>query len=170
MEATGILEPLITQPGTYNMLGTHAVAYARLRYGGIEDEGRAENHREAITKCLDKAKGILAQGDINRLINIAQTGLSNCKTNMTLPNVLFTITQLNKYNVAGSRAFPLSYSHGRYLGNYYSKYNAVDVMVANDFAGEVKSLHEFLFNDPNYEPSDFIKEISYQMYLDKEGK
>ncbi len=170
MEATGILEPWITQPGTYNMLGTHAVAYARIRYGGFEDDGRAEHHREAIAKCLDKAKGILAQGDINRLINVAQTGLSNCKTNMTLPNILFTITQLNKYNVAGSRQFPQSYDHGFHLGNYYSKYNAVDVMVAYDFAGEVKSLHEFLFNDPNYEPSDFIKEISYQMYLDREGK
>ncbi|MBP5224474.1 MAG: LCP family protein [Lachnospiraceae bacterium] len=169
MRMTGILEPWISQPGTYNMLGTHAVAYARIRYGGFEDDGRAEHHREAIAKCLDKAKSILAQGDINRLINVAQTGLSNCKTNMTLPRILFTITQLNGFNVAGSRAFPLSYSHGRYLGNYYSKYGAVDVMVANDFAGEVKSLHEFLFNDPNYEPSDFIKEISYQMYKDKEG-
>ena len=169
MEKTGIVEPWIDQPGTYNMLGTHAVAFCRIRYDGYEDDGRAAHHREVIAKCLDKAKGILAQGDINRLIMVANTALSNCKTNITLPNILYTITQLGTFNMGETRQFPVSYTSGRHLGNYYSKYGAVDVMVANDFAGEVASLHEFLFNDTSYQPSEFIKNISYQMYLDMNG-
>ena len=170
MRFTGIVEPWIDQPGTYNMLGTHAVAYCRMRYRGIEDDGRAAHHREVISKCLDKAKGILAQGDINRLINVANTALSNCKTNITLPNLLYTITQLSTFNVGETRQFPMDYTSGRHLGNYYSKYGAVDVMVANDFAGEVTSLHEFLFNDTTYQPSEFIRNISYQMHKDMLGE
>ena len=172
MRETGILEPWIygDEPGTYNMLGTQAVGYCRIRYGGFEDDGRAAHHREAISKCLDKAKGLLAEGQFNQLINIAETGLSNCKTNMTLPNILYTITQLGSYNIVGSKHFPDSYDHGYHLGNYYAKYNAVDVMVAYDFAGEVKNLHEFLFNDPDYQPSEFIRQISHQMELDRTGQ
>ena len=74
--------------------------------------------------------------------------------------------------MAGQMQFPSegSYTIGKYVGNIYAKYGAADVIVVNDFAQEVRNLHEFLYADIPYEPSDFIKNISYQMTLDRTGQ
>ena len=72
--------------------------------------------------------------------------------------------------MAGSTSFPQSYTTSTYVGNYAGKYGITDPLVANDFAGEVRQLHAFLFNDPNYQCSDFINTISNQMYLDRTGQ
>ncbi len=168
-ENTGIWAPQLSAPGTYNMSGTQAVAFCRIRYGGYNDPGRTANQREVITKMLDKAKGMAKSGDLTGLINVAQTGLSNVKTNLSLPEVIYTAAEIGDYNIVGSAQFPLNYNSGKYLGNYPGKYAVLDPIVATDFNQEVKTLHQFLFGDDNYQTSQFIQEISYQMYLDANG-
>ncbi len=171
-EATGIWAPQFTAPGTYNMSGTQAVSYCRVRYGGINDTGRAAHQREVIEKLIVKAKGMAYKGEVNTLINTAKLGLANVRTNIKLPEILYMLTQLDKYEVAGQRQFPEegNYTVGRVVGNYYAKYGILDVCVANDFAQEVKNLHEFLYPGQPYEPSEFIQNISYQMALDRTGR
>ncbi len=168
-EKTGIWAPQLTTPGTYNMSGTQVVAFCRIRYGGYNDTGRTANQREVIEKAFQKAKALLAAGEISQLLNIAQTGLGNVKTNLNLTEILSMAMDLNSYSMAGSYQFPQNYQTGKYLGNYKAKYNIDDALCATDFATEVRQLHYFLFNDPYYEPSPFIQNISYQMYLDMNG-
>ena len=79
-------------------------------------------------------------------------------------------TELSSYNMAGSTSFPQSYTTATYVGSYMDKYGIQDPLVANDFEGEVRQLHAFLFNDNNYQCSDFVKNISYQMMLDRTGQ
>ena len=169
---TGLWAPQFTTAGTYTMVGTQAVAYCRVRYGGINDQGRASHQREVIEKLVEKAKLMAKGGEINTLINVAKLGLSNVRTNLKLPDILWSVTQLDSYNMAGQMQFPSegSYTIGKYVGNIYAKYGAADVIVVNDFAQEVRNLHEFLYPDIPYEPSDFIKNISYQMTLDRTGQ
>ncbi len=169
-DATGLWGQQLWEPGTYNMNGPQAVAYCRIRYGGYEDEGRANHHREVIQKLFQKAKVMLKNGQVVELIDVAKTGLSNVKTNLNLPEILYMMTELDTYNIGETCNFPFEHVDGEYVGNYYQKYHVTDVMVAPDFAGQVKRLHQFLFNDYEYEPSQFIKDISYQMYLDMNGK
>jgi len=169
-EATGIWAPQLSEPGTYLMTGTQAVAFCRIRYGGYEDQGRSANQREVISQLFQKAKDMLRGGDIGTLISVAQTALGNVKTNLSMPEIIRMIAELETYNMAGSYSFPVNYVGGKYVGNYPAKYNIVDPMVASDFAGEVKQLHYFLFNDADYVPSDFVYNISEQMRKDMNGE
>jgi len=170
--ATGLWAPEFTAPGTYNMVGTQAVAYCRVRYGGINDMGRAAHQREVIEKLVIKAKDLAKGGQVNVLINTAKIGLSNVRTNIKMPDVLWMLTQIDKYNMAGQMQFPSdgNFTTGHVLGSYLGKYGIYDPLVANDFQQEVRNLHEFLYPGQDYEPSDFIKNISYQMQLDRMGQ
>jgi len=169
-KATGIWAPQLSEPGTYLMTGTQAVAFCRIRYGGYEDQGRSANQREVITQLFDKAKGLLRSGDIGTLISVAQTALGNVGTNLTMPEIIRMIAELETYNMDGSYSFPVNYVGGQYLGNYPAKYGIVDPMVCTDFVSEVKQLHYFLFNDDEYEPSDFVYTIAEQMRKDVNGE
>ena len=168
-EKTGIWAPQFEAPGTYLMTGTQAVSFCRIRYGGWNDDGRTANQREVITKMVDKAKA-MAKTDPAALIEVAETGLTNVKTNLKLAEIVYLACQIGDYNIVGSTHFPKEWDSGHFLGNYASKYNIADPLVAYDFAQEVKNLHSFLFNDNDYQPSDFINQISYQMTLDRTGQ
>ena len=169
-QATGLWAPELHAPGTYVMTGTQVVAFCRIRYGGYNDQGRTDNQRDAIGKIFERAKLLLSQGQINTLLDVAQTALGNVKTNLKLSEVLYMATELSSYNMAGSTSFPQSYTTATYVGSYMDKYGIQDPLVANDFEGEVRQLHAFLFNDNNYQCSDFVKNISYQMMLDRTGQ
>ncbi len=164
---TGLWAPQIWEPGTYNMTGTQVVAYCRIRYGGLEDTGRAGNQREAITKILEKAKLMAKTGQFDALLNVAKTGLANIKTNMTMiDDILPIITKVSSYSIADTSQFPLEFIDGEgtgRLGTFYEHYGIESVVAATDFENEVKQLHKFLFNDNSYEPSDFIKKVSKEI-------
>ena len=161
---------LLWAPGTYLMDGPQVVALCRIRYGGLNDTGRASNQREAIGKLLEKAKATAARGDFMTILNCAETALGNIITNLSLPDVAFLASDINRYKMVGSRQFPVSYTSQEIVGNYMEKYHLDWPIVANNFEQEVRDLHTYLFPDLEYEPSDFIKEISWQMYLDRTGQ
>ena len=157
-------------PGTYLMDGAQVVAYCRIRYGGWNDTGRTSNQREAIGKMLEKAKALAAKGDYPTLLNVAETALSNITTNLSLPEIIFLASDISRYKMADSAHFPQHYTSYEVVGNYMDKYHLDWPVVANNYEQEVRDLHAFLFPDLEYEPSDFIKQISWQMYLDRTGQ
>ncbi len=157
-------------PGTYLMDGPQVVAYCRIRYGGWNDTGRTSNQREAIGKILEKAKALAAKGDYPKLLNVAETALSNVTTNLSLPEIIFLASDIGRYKMAGSAQFPQYYDSHEIVGNYMSKYHLDWPVVPNNFEQEVRDLHAFLFPDLEYEPSEFIKQVSWQMYLDRTGQ
>ena len=167
---TGIWAPQLTSPGTYHMTGTQAVAYCRIRYVGVNDDGRTENQRVVIQQLFEKAKQLAKGGDIATLLTVGKTALSNVKTNLNPADIIRMIAEVGNYSIGGSEKLPVNGVSGKHLGSYYSKYRILDPVVAVNFEQEVRDLHTFLFNDPTYEPSDFVKNISYQMTLDRTGK
>ena len=169
-QATGMWAPELPAPGTYHMSGTQVVAFCRIRQGGYNDTGRTENQRVAIQKILERAKQLLYEGQISTLLEVAQTALGNVRTNLKLSEILLMVTRLSEFSIVGTTGFPLSYTTGHVLGHYYSKYGIVDALAANNFEEEVRQLHAFLFDDPNYQCSDFVKTVSYEMYLDRTGQ
>ena len=171
VQHTGLGATQIWEPGEYEMNGPQVVAFCRIRYGGLEDSGRAGNTREVISKMLDKAKLLAKEGRFDQLIGVAKTGLSNIKTNMKLvEDILPIIMSVSDYSITDNAQFPQEYITSEkgdgFLGSYYEKYRVLDAMAATDFAGEVKALHRFLFNDNSYVPSKYIEEISKQIKID----
>ena len=168
-DVTGIWSPQLPEPGTYNMTGTQAVAFCRIRYAGYEDDGRANNQREVIMKLLEKVKLLARQGQFDVLMEAARETLKTIKCNLTLPEILGMLGKVDSYSISGSTKVPQEYVTDKYVGSYYTKYKLVDPMVATDFEAEVKKLHAFLYNDYDYEPSAFVKQISAQMKQDRLG-
>ena len=171
-EATGFdyESEVLWRTGMHLMDGPQVVALCRIRYGGLNDTGRTANQREAIGKILEKAKATAKNGEYTKLLNVAETALSNIQTNMTLPEIIFYASDVSRYNMAGSRQFPVNYESREVVGNYMSKYGIDWPIVANNFEQEVRDLHAFLFPDLEYEPSEFIKQVSWQLYLDRTGQ
>ena len=169
-EATGIWAPQFSEPGTYLMSGTQVVAFCRIRQQWY-DEGRTENQRVAIGKILEKAKSLMKSGQFSTLLNVAQTGLGNVKTNLSLGQLLDLVMRIGDFRIAETRQFPIEYAGGeKEIGNYLSKYHVDWPNVAIDFAQEVKDLHTFLFPGQYYFPSNFINTISKEMENDRLGK
>ena len=167
-ETTGIWAPQLSAPGTYTMSGTQVVAFCRIRhYYAWADFGRTANQREAIQKIFDKVKQKIAAGEINTILNVVQTGLGNVKTNLRLPDIMFLAMNATKYKMADSQQFPQKLASDVSLAD--EKYHISDCLMANDFAQEVKDLHAFLFDDDYYEPSTFVKNISYEMWKARTG-
>ncbi len=163
VRSTGIGSYEIWEPGIYNMDGTQAVAYCRIRYGGFEDEGRALHQRETIGKIINKAKALLKEGQFNQLMTVAKTGLSNVKTNLTLADILYMVYDLSSYSVGASYQFPQAHYGGKYVGDLYTAFHIVDPMVTKDFVKEVKDLHAFLFQDTDYQPTQQIIDIANEI-------
>ena len=53
-QQTGIWSEQLDGSGTYNLTGTQAVAFCRVRYAGLGDVGRTGNQRMIIERCLKK--------------------------------------------------------------------------------------------------------------------
>ncbi len=169
-EITGIWAPQLSAPGTYRMTGTQVVAFCRIRKaGGYMDDGRTNNQREAIAKIFERAKELAKNGEYTVLLQAARSAISNIKTNLKPPEIIRLLSEIDSYRMGGSMKIPSSYESGTYVGSYYTKYHEVDPVVATDFEQEVKNMHQFLFGEADYEPSDFIKMISAQMYKDRKG-
>ncbi|MBQ6542630.1 MAG: LCP family protein [Lachnospiraceae bacterium] len=171
-EATGFdyESEVLWRTGMHHMDGPQVLALCRIRYGGLNDTGRTANQREAIGKILEAAKAMAKRGEYTKLLNVAETALSNIKTNMTLPEIIFYASDIGRYTMAGSRQFPVQYTSHEVVGNYMDKYRIDWPIVADNFEQEVRDLHAYLFPDLAYEPSEFIKTISWQMYLDRTGQ
>lgn len=166
-EKTGIWAPQIWEPGVHNMSGTQVVAYCRIRHVGM-DWGRAANQRIAIEKMLEKAKSFAKIGDFGTLIRVAQTALGNITTNMKLPDIMYLAMNIANYSMGETKQFPENMASTG-VSLLASKYGLVDVLVAADFAGEVKKMHAFLFDETDYVPSSFIQSISDEMLRGRSG-
>ncbi|MBO4383238.1 MAG: LCP family protein [Clostridia bacterium] len=76
-------------PGTYNLTGNQALAYARIRYVGT-DVARSERQRLVLQECIEKCKNLNAA----QLNEMAKTFLPRIKTDMTMSDTSSLIITL----------------------------------------------------------------------------
>ena len=97
---------------------------------------------------------------------------ANLKTLDKIIDVVFpqVSTSFSSKDLIGIAANALSYQLGETQGFPYSiaDTDVVDgyegsYVVPSDFDGDVKKLHEFLFNEKDYQVSDTVKEISHEI-------
>ncbi len=168
-ESTGIWAPQLKEPGTYIMSGTQAVAFCRIRGGGYDDWGRTEHQREAVAKVLEKVKSMLAAGDVAGVLRAAEIAMSGIASNLTPDQILDLAVHAADYTITETRYFPVRYVASRRLEDFYERYNINSCLMAKDFEKEVRDLHEFLFPDREYEPSETVLHISEAMRWEVEG-
>ena len=138
----------ITKAGNYTLDGTQAVAYTRIRYTAGGDYKRAERQRDMLFRIFSKAKEL---GRVSRL-KLASDLIDQISTNLQSEEITRVLYYLSGYEIVDTDAFPKVFYGGKIEGAW------VEVPVT--LVDMVKGIHEFLYDDEDYEPSDRVQEYS----------
>ncbi len=138
--------------GTYNLDGTQAVTYARLRKLEGDDYKRTERQRLVLEKMFAKIK-TTNLGTINDIVNVVFPQVS---TNVSLSTVLKLAGGITSYTFGETCGFP-------YVVEDQIYYNNASVVIPVDLTENVSKLHSFLYNEADYQPSLTVQEIQAQI-------
>ena len=149
----------------YQLLdGMQASAYCRIRYRKGDDFARAAAQRELLLAIEEKIR----ETDLNTLINVATEAMKHVVTTLTMDDITPYLSKVSEYRIVDQGGFPESSMRG--TGNIGSKGSSV---IPLDLESNVVWLHEFLFDETDYQVSDKVKEYSAKIqsdtspYLDK---
>lgn len=154
-------EPLEKVAGVHHLNGVQAVAYARIRYTAGADFRRAARQRELIYKIVDKAKN----ADLATLNKILDEVFPMIKTTLTKTEILSMGMSMLSYDIEDQAGFPFDHLYGK---NVEIAMDGYDCVVPVTLESNVVKLHEFLYPEDAYVPSDEVKAYS-QHIVDKSG-
>lgn len=138
----------IKSAGTYTLDGTQAVAYSRIRHTAGADYKRTERQRTILFKIFQKAKDL----DIVTRLKLASDMLDEIGTNYRTDEITELLQDLSSYTIEDMTAYPQTFYGGKVSGAWYE----VPVTLVDMATG----VHEFLYGEKNYEPSETVKSIS----------
>ena len=143
-EATKI--PDINSAGTYNLNGDQALAYSRIRKIDT-DYQRTERMRTVLDAIFTKVKR-LSVSSINSLLD---TMLPHVSTNISKDEITKLIPDVLSYNITYSEGWPYE-TKGWTSDLWYG--------IPITLESNVKALHETLFDETDYVPTETVKNIS----------
>ena len=146
-------EPLEEVAGVHHLNGVQTVAYARIRYTVGDDFRRAARQREVIYKIVEKAKN----ADVGTLTKLLDEVFPSIKTNMSKADILSMGLSMLSYDIADQAGFPHDHVYGE---NVKNAMNGLDCVVPVTLESNVIWLHEFLYPEDAYEPSENVKAYS----------
>lgn len=136
----------------YQLLnGLQATAYCRIRYRVGNDFARAAAQREVIQAIADVAR----KADLQTLTRVANDVSPYVYTSFGLDEIIGLLGDISHYNIVDEEGFPRSDMRGS--DNLGSRGSCVFPINLEE---NVIWLHEFLFDDTDYEPSAEVKEYS----------
>ena len=137
----------ISKAGTYNLTGEQALAYARIRYATGGDYKRTERMRDVLTAVANKVKTM----NVSQLNKLVDELLPKVYTNITASDVFSLFPSVASFNITESVGWPYE-TRGITLDRWYG--------VPITLESNVKQLHQELFGEVDYEPSEFVKNVS----------
>ncbi|MDE5696097.1 MAG: LCP family protein [Lachnospiraceae bacterium] len=147
----------VKHAGLQTLNGLQATAYSRIRYTSGGDLARAERQRTVLTKIAQKAM-TLNPATINK---IADAVFSEISTSLDMSEILSLLSDITSYQIGETAGFPF---------NDYVKPNGfvgdASVVVPIDLTKNVELLHEFLFDETDYTPTDTVKKCSQKIASD----
>lgn len=146
------IEPEVA--GTYHLNGVQATSYARIRATPGGDYKRAERQRLVIEKIVEKAQ----KANLKTLDKIIDVVFPQVSTSFSSKDLIGIAANALSYQLGETQGFPYSIADTDVVDGYEGSY-----VVPSDFDGDVKKLHEFLFNEKDYQVSDTVKEISHEI-------
>ena len=147
---TGIWSEQLDGSGIFNLSGTQAVAFCRVRYAGLGDVGRTGNQRMVIERCLQKVKSLILTKPTT-VVRAVSVGMDSIATNLSMLELGNLAFQAGDFEIEESVSFPFQYVAGEYLGQIYELTNGVkDAVVAKELADNVVQLHAYLYPEAAY--------------------
>lgn len=147
-QVTGNNSSDVTKTGTQTLNGIQALAYGRIRYTAGGDYKRTERMREIMMAVVEKAKRM----SVTQLNKLADTLLPKVYTNINSGEIISLIPQLAGYKITDSTGWPYNTKGATINGVWYGPPVTLET--------NVRELHEKVYGQTDYEPSEKIKEIS----------
>lgn len=147
--------PGLTKAGTYNLTGEQALAYARIRYATGGDYKRTERMRDVLTAVANKVK-TMNISQLNKLVNDL---LPKVYTNITASDIFSLLPSVPSFKITDSIGWPYE-TKGITLDRWYG--------IPITLESNVTRLHQEVFGENDYVPSDNIKQISNEI-IEKTG-
>ena len=147
----------VTKAGLQTLNGMQATAYCRIRATAGDDFRRAERQRTVLLACLEKAKS----ASFSQLESALDSVLPHVATNLDTAEILSVLQEVGNYTVTGTDGFP--FEETRTTGTLGSKGSCV---IPVDLETNVVALHNFLFEQEEYTPSEQVKSYSAKISSD----
>ena len=147
--------PGITKAGTYTLTGEQALAYARIRYASGGDYKRTERMRDVLTAVLNKVKTF----NVSQLNDFIDDVLPKVYTNITASDIFSMIPSATSIKITDSIGWPYE-TKGITLDRWYG--------VPVTLESNVTRLHNEVFGETDYTPSETVKQISNDI-IEKTG-
>lgn len=136
--------------GTYHLNGVQVTAYCRIRQTLSGDMGRTERQRLVLNLLTDKAKS----AGLGTLNDILDQVFPLIQTNFSKSELIRLGMSIFSYSMGENTGFPVDYVMGADLT---VPATGLDCVIPTTLETNVKYLHEFLFSDEDYQPSDIVK-------------
>lgn len=144
---TGIKSSYISEAGRQTLNGVQAVAYSRIRYTEGGDYRRTERMRTVIEAMFEKLK----TKNISEINDLADQILPEVYTNIKPNEIIGLAPTILTYKMSDSIGWPYEVK-----GITTDRWYGVPVTLEKN----VKRLHEEIFGEENYTPSETVQEIS----------
>ena len=153
--------PLEEIEGVHHLNGVQAVAYARIRKTSGNDFRRAARQREVIYKIVEKAKN----SSIATLNTVLDKIFPMIYTSLTEKEILSMGMDMLSYDIEDQTGFPFDHLYG---ATVKEAMDGVDCVLPITLESNVIKLHEFLYPEDSYVPSNEVKTYSQEI-IDKSG-
>lgn len=145
----------IKKAGKQTLNGIQAVTYCRIRKVGGGDSERASRIRKTIEATISKCKNIVfdekAEG-LKKINALCDNTLPEITTNIPTKDLMELFWEQKSIEIADSVGWPYTWDGAQLSGIWY------DVPITLE--SNVIDLHEDIFGQKGYDPTDRVKEIS----------
>ena len=135
---------------TYHLNGVQATSYCRIRYTASLDMGRTERQRRVIQMIVDKAK----KAGLSTIFDIMDQVFPMVKTSVSKTEILKMIPAMIGYSIDETTGFPNDYKFAQVKGS---------VIVPTTLESNVLKIHQFLYGDASYTPTQDVLNRSAQI-------
>ena len=135
---------------TYHLNGVQATSYCRIRYTASLDMGRTERQRRVIQMIVDKAK----KAGLSTIFDIMDQVFPMVKTSVSKTEILKMIPAMIGYSIDETTGFPNDYKFAQVKGS---------VIVPTTLESNVLKIHQFLYGDTSYTPTQDVLNRSAQI-------
>ena len=154
VKATGVASKPLKSAGMNHLDGVQAVAYGRLRLMDT-DYARTERQRKIISLAFEKMK----KADWATINNIVQTVFPQVATSIDINDLLKTGRNITRYHLTETTGFP-SERREKKMGRKGA------CVIPQTLESNVIELHQFLFDDEDYTPTETVRTISQKIVSD----
>ena len=138
----------VTDYGMQHLSGIQATAYCRIRYTAGDDFRRAERQRTVLSLTMQKAK----EANPLQLIAAANSVLGETATSLDTMELIMFMLRARTMDLTETSGFPSEEDR------VFATVNGESCVVPYYLTTNVRTLHEMLFGQEDYEPSATVQE------------